>query len=293
MDRINVTTLTINPNKEQADSFLMALARALDKRGVEVRFDDATAKLVGGRGSGDLRTAANGADLVVVLGGDGTILHAVRHMAPDLPPVMGINVGSLGFLTFSTAEDPVETARAICEKRFRISNRSLLDVEVVNPKGEVREHFYSLNELTLTRGSVTRMINVEAVVHGEHLNTYHADGMILATPTGSTAYSMSAGGAVVAPGAQVFILTPICPHALSNRSVVLADSEEIEFRVRPQDLDSVPALLAVDGEPACSLMENEFIRARRAEMVLPLVMSEERSFYETVRHKLKWDGSHV
>ncbi len=290
MDRIALTT---NPLRPPAEGFLAGLVAALTGDGVEVRLDGETAQAAGQEADPDcsLCELAAWAQMVMVVGGDGSMLRAIHRMLPVMRPLMGVNSGRLGFLSFSTASEPAEIARAIREKDYRISERSMLTATVLRGGQEVN-HFTALNELTVTRRKVARMIHVVATVQGQLLNQYHADGLIVATPTGSTAYSMSAGGPVVAPDAAVLVLTPICPHALSNRSVVVGDSEAIELRAWPADeTDSV--MITADGETACLLENGDTLRLQRAETRLPLVVPGSGSFYETLRAKLRWHGSNV
>ena len=290
MDRI---ALTINPLRPPAAGFLHALVLAMRAEGFEVRADAETSPFLADTApsGGDLRELAEWSDLVLVVGGDGSILRAVHRMLPVMRPLMGVNSGRLGFLSFSAASEPVEIARAIRGGGYAISERAMLTARVLRG-GEEIHCFTAVNELTVTRRKVARMIHVVASVRGQLLNHYHADGLIVATPTGSTAYSMSAGGPVVAPDAAVLILTPICPHALSNRSVVVGDSEAIELKAWPADeADSV--MITADGETACLLEEGDTLLLERAAARLPLVVPGSGSFYETLRAKLRWHGSNV
>ena len=295
MDRI---VLTMNPLRPPKPGFLPGLVAALVNEGKEVRIaaeaqPEASFQTIPSNPEDvcHLRELTAWADLVIVIGGDGSILRTVQNMFPLLRPVMGVNSGRLGFLSHSADEDPVEIARIIRAEDFVISERSLLDAVVIRNGAEVNR-VTALNEITVTRRKIARMIHVQATVHGQLLNNFHADGLIVATPTGSTAYSMSAGGPVVAPDASVLVLTPICPHALNNRSVVVGDSEAIELRAHPADEgDSV--MFTADGETASLLEPGDVLRLQRAQAKLPLIMSAKNSFFETLREKLRWYGSNV
>ena len=288
MDRI---ALSANPNRLPGGDFLPALLRALESHGLEVRVEDAVACRAGCSGGGDLRHLASWADMVIVVGGDGSMLRAVHSMMPVVRPIMGVNSGRLGFLTYSTASDPNEIAAAVRDHSFDLSERTLLEGVVVR-SGHETGRVVAVNEITVTRRNVARMIHVEASVHGELLNEYHADGVIVATPTGSTAYSMSAGGPIVEPGSGVMVLTPICPHALSNRSVVVWDTEPVELRVHSHD-ERDPVMFTADGETACLLEPGDVLRLQRAAACLPLALPADRSFFETLRLKLRWHGANV
>lgn len=290
MDRIALTT---NPLRPPSPGYLAGLLAALQGDGRDVRLDAETARVAGlpATESDDLRAIAGWAELVIVVGGDGSMLRAIHRMAPVMRPVMGVNSGRLGFLSFSSATEPGEIARALREQDFAITERAMLEAVITRANGE-EETYFAVNELTVTRRKVARMIHVEARVQGQLLNHYHADGLIVATPTGSTAYSMSAGGPVVAPDAGVLVLTPICPHALSNRSVVVGDSEPVELRAWPAD-DSDAVMFTADGETACLIEPGDTLVLRRAADRLPLVVPGAGSFYETLRAKLRWHGSNV
>ncbi|MFM7181423.1 MAG: NAD(+)/NADH kinase [Verrucomicrobiales bacterium] len=290
MDRIALTT---NPLRPPAPGYLAGLLSALQGDGREVRLDAETARVAGlpAGETDDLRALAEWARLVIVVGGDGSMLRAVHRMAPVMRPVMGVNSGRLGFLSFSSATEPGEIARALRDREYAITERSLIEAVITRANGH-EETFFAVNELTVTRRKVARMIHVEASVHGQLLNHYHADGLIVATPTGSTAYSMAAGGPVVAPDAAVLVVTPICPHALSNRSVVVSDSEPIELRAWSAD-DSDAVMLTADGETACLIEAADTLVIRRSGSRLPLVVPGAGSFYETLRAKLRWHGSNV
>lgn len=289
MDRIALTT---NPLRPPAPGFLPGLVDALTGDGVDVRMDRDAATVVGSAADAPtLRELAAWSQMVIVVGGDGSMLRAVHQMLPVMRPLLGVNSGRLGFLSFSTASEPADIARALRTGDYRISERALLDAVLLREGKEINR-FTAVNELTVTRRKVARMIHVETTVCGQLLNHYHADGLIVATPTGSTAYSMSAGGPVVAPDAGVLILTPICPHALSNRSVVVGDTEAIELRAWPAD-DSDNVMFTADGETACLLEPSDVLRLQRSQVRLPLVVPATGSFYETLRAKLKWHGSNV
>jgi NAD+ kinase len=288
MDRIAVTA---NPNHAPAGNYIPDLLVAMEAAGVAFRLDEDGAASVGRSADGTLREIAEWAEMVLVVGGDGSMLRAVQKMRPLVRPLMGVNSGRLGFLTYSTATDPSGIAAAIRDEDFLVSERSMICGEI-QCKGEKIIDVLALNEITVTRHNVARMIRVEASIHSEVRNHYYADGLIVATPTGSTAYSMSAGGPVVAPSSQVMVITPICPHALSNRSVVVADSEVVELRVLPSE-EGEPVVVTSDGENAGILPPGCTLKIRRAETTLPLARPRDRSFFETLRLKLRWHGSNV
>jgi NAD+ kinase len=282
---VNVGILT-NPHKPESLPTLDALCDALVAHGCTPVLDQETARLVGeigipaGEFSGHVEVAA-------VLGGDGTMLHALSRLGNFQKPVAGINIGNLGFLT-SCKDDEVDVfAAAIAEGRYTTSVRTLLEA-TIHREGRAAESFIALNEVTLARGDTGRLVSLHARVNGELLNDYRADGLIIATPTGSTAYSLSAGGPLIDPRAAVFVITPICPHSLSQRSLVLGDDSTIE--VSGQDRDGGTTIFTVDGRDSIHLGAGDRVVVKKADRSFHLLRLEGRSFYEALRQKLGWQG---
>ena len=212
-----------NPQNEQAPPALRRICEALAARGIETVLEKESAALLGQEG---FVRSWEGAELVISLGGDGTLLDTVHKMGNCDVPVAGVNIGTLGFLTACTAADINEFAAAIAEREHVVVNRAALRVSMTDVSGQ--DHvFMALNEVVLMRGGTGRLISLEARVNGELLNRYRADGLIVATPTGSTAYSLAAGGPLIDEQAGVLVITPICPHSLSDRSLVLGDDSLI------------------------------------------------------------------
>jgi NAD+ kinase len=215
------------------------------------------------------------------------MLHAVARLGNFGKPVAGINIGTLGFLTSCTDDELDEFAQAVAAERFTTSVRTLLSA-TVHRIGHPLETFTALNEITLARGDTGRLVSLRARVNGELLNDYRADGLIVATPTGSTAYSLSAGGPLIAPGSAVFIITPICPHSLSQRALVLPDSCVVELS--SEDPGSGPMLFTVDGRDSVRIAPGDRVEVRKSPEFFHLLRFEERSFYEALRQKLGWQG---
>ena len=213
------------------------------------------------------------------------MLHALSKLGNFQKPVAGINIGTLGFLT-SCKDDELDLfAKAVAERRYTTSVRTLLEA-TVHRKGVEPETFIALNEVTLTRGDTGRLVSLRASVDGELLNDYRADGLIVATPTGSTAYSLSAGGPLISPSAAVFVITPICPHSLSQRSLVLGDSSVIG--ISSEAIDDGPMLFTVDGRDSTRIEKGERVEIRKASRSFHLLRLEGYSFYEALRVKLHW-----
>jgi NAD+ kinase len=263
------------------------LRAALEARSCGVVLDEPTAMLAGVAGGVPAAELAAQVDLAAVLGGDGTVLDAMARLGDFDKPLAGINIGRLGFLTSCTDGELEAFADAVTTGRFVTSERSLLEA-VIHRAGQAGERFIALNEATLARGETGRLVSVLATVNGELLNHYRADGLIVATPTGSTAYSLSAGGPLIAPSAAVFVITPICPHSLSQRSLVLSDQSVVT--ISPEATETGPMLFTVDGRDTTRIEPGDWIEVRKARRVLHLLLLEDHSFYQALRQKLRWEG---
>jgi len=259
------------------------------ERSLEVIVENETAKIAKQKAGGSIVQIAHRSDLIVVLGGDGTILNVVAMAGKNLKPIFGINVGSLGFLTCVNSSAYREAVDAIVSGRISYSKRALLSVELRTNK-RVLSTVHALNDAVVSRGDLSRLIRLNAKVNGEALTEFNADGLIVATPTGSTAYSLSAGGPILSPESGVFVITPICPHVLTNRSVIVSDSSVIEISPGSKEY---PTFLSVDGREPVRLPPKAQIAICRAKAMLQLGFLPDVSFFSVLRHKLKWTGSNV
>jgi len=224
-------------------------------------------------------------DVVLVMGGDGTMLDAAHRLGPSSVAVAGINLGHLGFLTSCNASEMELLVDALKEKTYHVVQRILLKASVIHLDGEEQSYF-AVNDITLTRGQTGRLVALDAFIDGDLLNHYHADGLIVATPTGSTAYSLAAGGPIISPLAKNFVITPICPHSLSNRSLVLTDDSMIEL-VSVDDAKST-TLFTCDGQNIVEVEHGGRVRVEKADHELNIIRLEGRSFFSTLRQKLHW-----
>jgi NAD+ kinase len=267
---------------------LRRLSQALIDVGVNVLLEANTAELVGEKGL-TLERLRHQVDLFIALGGDGTLLRLVRDLQGILKPVVGINFGSLGFLTGFGGPGFDEAAKTLASGSYRIEERSLLQA-TIEREGQSALTAVGLNDVVVTRGERSRLVQIGVTIDENFLTEYNADGLIVATATGSTAYSLSAGGPIVAPNSGVFVVTPICPHVLTNRSVVVADSSVIHLRPSRGDQ---PLFLNIDGQEAMQFLPGDSISVRRARVVLPLVLPRELSFADVLRSKLRWSGSAI
>ena len=281
--------LIAHPRKKAVSELIKAVREEFQKFGIPVQLEQESGALIGEKNSATIPELAKQTDLLVVLGGDGTILNVADHLAESMKPIFGINVGSLGFLTCSTSADYRQAVQAVAEGKIHFSERTMLQVQVMSA-GKGGPMAIGLNDVVLSRGKLSRLILLRTRVDGENLTEFNADGIIVATPTGSTAYSLSAGGPIMAPESGVFVITPICPHVLTNRSVIVREESVIEIEVSDPD---DPVYLAVDGRDPSLLKFGDIVTIRRAEKKLPLAVMPDVSFFGVVRQKLKWSGSNI
>lgn len=276
--------IVAHPRKAAAPAALRHVRGALNARGIDTVMEKESAALLGEEG---VERFWEDVDLVISLGGDGTLLDTVHCMGGCAAPVAGVNIGTLGFLTTCTDEEVDEFAAVLERGEQEVVERAVLKVHMTDENGEERV-FLALNEVVLMRGETGRLISLEARVDGELLNHYRADGLIVATPTGSTAYSLAAGGPLIDPHSGVFLITPICPHSLSNRSLVLGDDAVVEVVAAGGNSDAI--LFTVDGRDVLRLADQSVVRIEKGPIPLRLVQMPGHSFYATLRNKLGWSG---
>ena len=281
--------LIANDRKLGAGELVHEIVNDCLRRGIICELERRTAQLIGAESEFTPNDLARDCELLVVLGGDGTILQVLHELSGEYRPILGINLGTLGFLTcVGVAGWPLAMAM-IASKTYQLSERALLDVQVVRD-GEVISRSSALNEAVISRGELSRLIKVEVFIDGVALSAYNVDGLIVATPTGSTAYSLSAGGPVLTPDSGVFVITPICPHVLTMRPVLVSEHALIEITLAPSQQD---LFLTVDGQRAVRILSQDKIRITQYPQRLPLAMLPQTSFFETLREKLKWSGTAI
>ena len=265
-------------------------AQAIRAAGRKVCCDTATAHLTGLAVPilTDVLALTQAVDLLLVFGGDGTLLRVARETAGSRTPILGINIGGLGFLTAVSSAELEKALAQVWQGQFTFESRALLEGNCVS--GQKRFKSTALNDIVLSRGGTSRLIDLNVAVDGEPLARYRCDGLILGSPTGSTAYSLAAGGALVHPTANVMALTPICPHTLSNRSLILPLTAKVEIRV----VNPRPAtVLSVDGELLCELDHGDVVWVRRSRRTIRMMHLAGSSFYEALRRKLHWRGTNL
>jgi NAD+ kinase len=275
------------PTPEIAES-LRALRDFLRTRGCEVMIEKETAASVGENGAAGSKTAGyeeigRGADLAIVLGGDGTMLAAARNLARHKVPLAGINQGRLGFMTDIALSEMSESVGAILEGRHSIEERALIEVEILRA-GKSLLRTVALNEAVLTKGSQARLIEFKLSINGEYVYRLRADGVIVATPTGSTAYALSAQGPILQPTVPAFALVPLNPHVLSARPVSVSDSSVIEIEL----LRALDARAHFDGFALTDLQEGDRLVLKRSADAIRFVHPPGYSYFTMLREKLRW-----
>lgn len=256
----------------------------LQSRGIEVLLDQAVRD--------QCRVAANflqakdlarQVDVIGVFGGDGTLLYTARLIGARGIPILGINLGTLGFLTEVSPEDMFTAFERLLSGRYRIQERMFLDIEVLQSEGSPVRHL-ALNDAVINKGALARIIELEIRINSEPVLDTHADGLIIASPTGSTAYSLAAGGPILYPALDAFIVTPICSHALTNRPLVISAGSTISVHLRR----GTDVMLTVDGQVGIPLEQQNILNVRRADATLRLALPFDNNYFSLLREKLQW-----
>jgi NAD+ kinase len=225
-------------------------------------------------------------EMIIVLGGDGTLLSVARLVGNHDVPILGVNLGGLGFLTEITLEELYRVLDKVVQGDFITDERVVLNASVVR-RGERMAEFLVLNDAVINKGALARIIDLETTINGEYLTTFKSDGLILSTPTGSTAYNLSAGGPIVYPSLHCIIITPICPHTLTNRPIMIPDDVEIRATLKTKQQE---VILTLDGQQGFTLEFEDIVEVKKAEGHIFLIKSPYRHYFEVLREKLKWGG---
>lgn len=271
-------------NSPEAVSVVRSLVQWLRDREVEVFVDQEMAATVGDVGSWPEDEVLTPLDLVVVLGGDGTLLSAIRRMGECEVPVLGVNLGGLGFLTEITRDELFPVLEKVLRGEFRTHDRVALRASVVR-KGREVSAFRVLNDAVITKGALARIIFLKTTINGEYVATFRADGLILSTPTGSTAYTLSAGGPIVYPSLETITVAPICPHTLTNRPIVMPDHVVIRITL---ESESEEVFLTLDGQVGFPIEQGDTVEVRKAPGRVLLIESPHKGYFEVLRTKLGW-----
>lgn len=281
---INTVGICSKPNSEAAAEIVPGLMEWLHGRGISVRCDQATASYAG-TGEGLPRPEVPEAcDLLIVLGGDGTLLSAARAIGKREIPLFPVNVGGLGFLTAISREELYPELERAFRAEHRIAKRKLLHTEVLRD-GEIVASYEALNDAVLTKAALARMIDLDAYVDDQFVCAYKADGLIVCTPTGSTAYSLSAGGPIIFPSVPANCLTPICPHMLTNRPVLVPQTSVIRVVAHgPNET----IYLTIDGQVGNPIHDGDTVLYRSSAYSLHLIRPPQMMFFDVLRQKLNW-----
>jgi NAD+ kinase len=273
------------PRRANLSAVVPDLLRWLEARGLRVLYDEETASALPHPAKPFSREElADQSQILLVLGGDGTLLAAARVAAMRCIPILPINMGSLGFLTSFTVDELYPALEETLAGRSSMSERVMLQVELVRA-GKAIDRQHVLNDAVVNKSALARMIELELYIDDDFVCRYRADGLVLSTPTGSTAYSLSAGGPIVHPGVEAFVITPICPHTLTDRPVVVRDSSRIEVKLTGS-AESV--FLTLDGQKGIPMQSEDRIRITRSPQCLKLIQPPKKSYFEILRNKLKW-----
>jgi NAD+ kinase len=282
--KISKVIIVINRTKPHAQQTAGALKAFFDREKVQQEWVETLPPQKNlYRKSADLRERK--ADLVIAVGGDGTLLQAAHRVRGSGVPILGINIGYLGFITSIHGDRVRHEMKRVLNAEFVVSQRTALDLEIRN--GRKRLAGWALNDALITRGGNPHVIGVEAHIGSRRLTSYRCDGLIVATPTGSTAYSLAAGGPIISPECNVLTVTPICPQSLTNRSVVVNSTEPIEMRL---SATSGPAEVQVDGMKLTTLTAASTIAVKTSAAIVPIAFLPEINYYDVLAEKLKWRG---
>jgi NAD+ kinase len=281
--------IVANKRKPGIGELVSGMASWLSGRGIKAVLWDDLSDIISEGEFTPLGELARTSDIVVALGGDGTLLRAARAVEDRMIPVLGVNVGSLGFLTEVTVSETYEAFEEILAGRYKCEDRMNVDAEVWRD-GERVDKFTALNDMVINKGALSRVIEIKTSVDCDYLATYTADGLIVSTPTGSTAYSLSAGGPIVNPSMEAIIATPICPHTLAVRPMILAPDQElgVELWAGNSQHGEPEVKLTVDGQVGYDVLSGDKITFTKSTQRTRLILSGYRSFYEVLRQKLKW-----
>ncbi|MCX6343606.1 MAG: NAD(+)/NADH kinase [Armatimonadetes bacterium] len=283
---MKVIGLAPNPHKIESMQLAAKLADWLISERIRVIVPEDIAASMGRTELGATESAVSSADFLLVLGGDGTMLRWGRMAAPQGTPMMGVNFGQYGFITEIHPSEAILAMKKVLAGEIIISERAVLKATVARDGQEIGT-YYALNDAVVSKGPFARMLGLHTYVNGKFIVTYTADGIIISTPTGSTAYSLSAGGPVVHPDVSVLIITPICPHTLNARALVIPDNETVQIIGECGD-DPVSMMLTMDGQLGEHLVCNDKISIGKADFKAKLVQIEPQSFYNKLQKRLRW-----
>ena len=290
MSSINRIGLVLKPHQPEALKTICELTQWLSARGIELvggpeierdRIQQQTGCAVREVQSDKL---AQEVDLVLVLGGDGTMIATARMIGDSDVPVLGVNFGGLGYLAEFRIEELHSALEAILAENYRLDKRVMLSVELLRGQESITKNRV-LNDVVINKSALARIIEIEAYFNQQFVNSFRADGLIVSTPTGSTAYNLSAGGPVIFPSMNAIVITPICPFTLSNRPIVVPDDSDIELRLKT---DKEDVALTLDGQVGFALQVEDRVMIRKSKTTFKLIQPANRNYFDVLRDKLRW-----
>jgi len=287
MNRIGIIA---KKNKPEAAAIVRNLVEWLRPKKIKVYIEGEMGKLLSPALAGgywesiDREEVPTGVEMIIVLGGDGTLLSVARRVWNKNIPILGVNLGGLGFLTEITLDELYPVLEKVLRDDFAINEREVLNAGVIRSGKRIAE-FIVLNDAVINKGALARIIDLETTINGEYLSTFRSDGLIISTPTGSTAYNLSAGGPIVYPSLHTIIITPICPHTLTIRPIIIPDDVKIRALLKSRNEE---VTLTLDGQQGFTLKFEDVVEVGKAEGRILLIKSPYRQYFELLREKLKW-----
>lgn len=276
--------IVVNETKDTNFKMTNALITWIEKNNLNVLLCNETAKKVNRPDIGyDLNELYKKSDFVIVLGGDGTLLSTAREISYYETPIFGVNMGHLGFITEVEINDVFDSLKKIISGNFKIEDRMMLETHAIDGKHK-SETFYCLNDFGIAKGTLSRIITFMIYINEDYVETFHADGIIVSTPTGSTAYSLSAGGPIVSPNVSVILITPVCPHSFNSRALIVSNEDKITIIIADNNQE---IYLTVDGQEGYKLKKGDRVIVSEAPFKAKLIKVSDRSFYDVLRTKLK------
>ena len=277
--QIRCAGIVIKPGGYDLKDIYKRIKKAFEKEGITILLDRSSAQIIGEKDGKSFDELCQECDILISLGGDGTLISVARRSYAYHKPVLGINVGTLGFLTDIKPDDVEGFVKKLKKGEYRIDTRMMIEISILGKK----EKIVSFNDVVITRPAVSKMIYIDVFIDDALMNSYYGDGLIISTPTGSTAYNLSAGGPVVYPFSNDFIFTPICPHSLTQRPLVLPAM--CEFRITTK---SKSALIVIDGQDMYEFTPKDIVTIKKAEVGAKLIHRKERNYFNVLREKLNW-----
>ncbi len=276
--------IVVKPHAGEVADITETICDYLKSEGKNVLMEERTASVLGCFHYASHDEIKDEADLLIVLGGDGTLISTNRIISGKNIPILGINLGRLGFLTETKVDEALDTIKKVLSGKYKYDNRMKLYSEIFN-NGEKVFETEVLNDIVINKGALARIIDIEVSIDGQFVNLYRADGLIVSTPTGSTAYTLAAGGPIIYPTLHSIVITPICPHSLTHRPIVVHDDSELKIRILNDD---EKVFITYDGQIGRKMSLKEEIYIRKSPQPLKLIVSQKRNYFALLKEKLGW-----